>query len=212
MTQMEEEDNLDTKRLASVGKGSIAARRKNFRISTSLSVDYNCTKLLDYLYLGGQEVTTEKLVMKDTLKITHILNVTIENDCHFRDDFQYMHIKLADSTDRAKADLHGILDQAYAFIEDARRCGGSVLIHCSVGMSRSASLALAYLMISQKMTLYQAFVHTKTKRPVTAPNVGFMEQLIEYERSLFDGVTSFDLSTYRENRFQSAEKFEIVKK
>ena len=75
--------------------------------------------------------------MRDTLNITHIINVTTESDCHFLDDFKYLHIKLADSSDRGKADLLGILDQAFAFIEEARQSGkGAALVHCSVGMSR----------------------------------------------------------------------------
>jgi dual specificity MAP kinase phosphatase len=182
-------------------------------MAPSLSVDYNCTKMLDHLYLGGHEVTTEREMMRDTLKITHIINVTTESDCHFLDDFKYLHVRLADSPDRNKADLLGVLDQAFACIEEARNSEkGAALVHCSVGMSRSASVAIAYLMRFQQMTLYDAFVFTKTKRPVTAPNCGFMEQLIEYERRLFGGVISFSLDKYKENRFNNPESFALQSK
>ena len=68
--------------------------RKLFKMKPSLSVDVNCTKILPYLYLGGYEVTTDKQMMQNTLKITHIVNVTVESECHFEDDFKYAHIKL----------------------------------------------------------------------------------------------------------------------
>ena len=73
-------------------KSSIAQRRKLFKMKPSLSVDVNCTKILPYLYLGGYEVTTDKQMMQNTLKITHIVNVTVESECHFEDDFKYAHI------------------------------------------------------------------------------------------------------------------------
>ena len=93
---------------------SIAQRRKLFKMKPSLSVDVNCTKILPYLFLGGYEVTTDKRMMQDTLKITHIVNVTVESECHFEEDFKYAHIKLSDSTDRNKANLLNILDEAFA--------------------------------------------------------------------------------------------------
>ena len=189
--------------------GSIAQRRKLFKMKPSLSVDVNCTKILPYLYLGGYEVTTDKRMMQDTLKITHIVNVTVESECHFEEDFKYAHIKLSDSTDRNKADLLSILDEAFAFIDDAKQNNGAVLVHCQVGMSRSASVVIAYLMCVEKMSLHAAFVLVKGKRPVTAPNYGFMEQLVEYEQQLFNGKTTFDLTTYKQHRFKDASLFEL---
>ena len=190
-------------------KSSITQRRKLFKMKPSLSVDVNCTKILPYLYLGGYEVTTDKQMMQNTLKITHIVNVTVESECHFEDDFKYAHIKLSDSTDRDKANLLNILDEAFACIEDAKGNDGAALVHCQVGMSRSASVVIAYLMYSEKMSLHAAFVFVKGKRPVTAPNYGFMEQLVEYEQQLFNGKITFDLIKYKQHRFKDASLFEL---
>ena len=52
----------------------------------------------------------------------------------------------------------------------------------------------------------------KGKRPVTAPNYGFMEQLVEYEQKLFDGTVTFDLAKYKQHRFKDASLFELVAK
>lgn len=207
MSKMSMEDDGEEKPASE--KNSIAQRRKLFKMKPSLSVDVNCTKILPYLYLGGYEVTTDKRMMQDTLKITHIVNVTTESECHFLDDFKYAHIKLSDSTDRSKANLLAILDEAFECIEDAKRQDGAALVHCQVGMSRSASVVIAYLMFSEGMTLHKAFVLVKGKRPVTAPNYGFMEQLVEYEQKLFDGTVTFDLAKYKQHRFKDASLFEL---
>ncbi|RXN25336.1 piggyBac transposable element-derived 4-like protein [Labeo rohita] len=53
---------------------------------------------------------------------------------------------------------------------------GTVLVHCAVGLSRSATLVLAYLMIRQNMTLVEAIKTVKDHRGVT-PNRGFLRQL-----------------------------------
>ena len=62
---------------------------------------------------------------------------------------------------------------------------GRTLVHCVAGVSRSASICIAYLMKYERMTLDQAYRHCKRRRPVVHPNVGFWRQLIDYERRLF---------------------------
>ena len=55
-------------------------------------------------------------------------------------------------------------------------CEGKVLVHCAVGVSRSATLVLAYLMIRQNLTLVDAIKTVKDHRGVI-PNRGFLRQL-----------------------------------
>uniref|UniRef100_A0A669D5Y4 Dual specificity protein phosphatase n=1 Tax=Oreochromis niloticus TaxID=8128 RepID=A0A669D5Y4_ORENI len=51
-----------------------------------------------------------------------------------------------------------------------------VLIHCAVGVSRSASIVLAYLMIHHNYTLLDAINKVKERRWIF-PNRGFLKQL-----------------------------------
>lgn len=55
--------------------------------------------------------------------------------------------------------------------------GGRVLIHCSQGVSRSASLAIAYLMWRQAAVYDDVFLAVKAARGVTNPNIGFICQV-----------------------------------
>uniref|UniRef100_A0A8C6V0Q2 Dual specificity protein phosphatase 26 n=1 Tax=Neogobius melanostomus TaxID=47308 RepID=A0A8C6V0Q2_9GOBI len=60
---------------------------------------------------------------------------------------------------------------------------GKVLVHCHVGVSRSATLVLAYLMLKQNLTLVEAICLVKENRGVI-PNRGFLRQLIDLNRQL----------------------------
>jgi protein-tyrosine phosphatase len=64
-----------------------------------------------------------------------------------------------------------------------------VLIHCVAGVSRSATLVLAYLMKYHNMSLRDSYRYLYERRPVVRPNVSFFRQLIGYEKQLF-GTTS----------------------
>lgn len=69
----------------------------------------------------------------------------------------------------------------------------NVLVHCNHGVSRSAALVMAYLIKACGFTLKLAFFHVQSKRQVAKPNVGFMKQLIEFERKHHNGESSLDL-------------------
>ncbi|XP_078201661.1 dual specificity protein phosphatase 13B isoform X3 [Callithrix jacchus] len=53
---------------------------------------------------------------------------------------------------------------------------GRVLVHCAMGVSRSATLVLAFLMIYENMTLVEAIQTVQAHRNI-CPNSGFLQQL-----------------------------------
>jgi protein-tyrosine phosphatase len=56
-----------------------------------------------------------------------------------------------------------------------------VFVHCAAGMSRSATIVIAYLMWKQKMLLCDAIDFVKKKRPIISPNLNFMRQLQTFQ-------------------------------
>jgi len=59
-------------------------------------------------------------------------------------------------------------------MEDARKQGGKVYVHCVQGVSRSATVCLAYLIYNQRMTFNEAHLYLKERRPIANPNMTFI--------------------------------------
>lgn len=59
------------------------------------------------------------------------------------------------------------------------------LVHCAMGMSRSATSVIMFIMRLFSMKLEDAFEFVKTQREATDPNDGFMEQLKKFEQTAF---------------------------
>lgn len=112
------------------------------------------TKILDFLYLGSQEDSLSEKSMK-ALNITNVLNVSIQ--CpkpHFIEDAHFLRIPLNDGH---AAKILPFFDVAYRFIEKCRKANTNVLIHCLAGISRSPTLAIAYLMKFKKLKSDEAY-------------------------------------------------------
>lgn len=76
---------------------------------------------------------------------------------------------------------------AFVFAEEARQKEARVLVHCHAGVSRSATITIAYLLTRSSLNLMDAYRFVKTRRTIISPNFNFMGQLMEYEQSLNSG-------------------------
>jgi atypical dual specificity phosphatase len=72
-----------------------------------------------------------------------------------------------------------------------------VYVHCAAGRSRSATLVIAYIMKSRRMSLRNAIYAVRLARPMIKPNIGFFQQLCRYEKELL-GSKSCDMSDFSE--------------
>ncbi|XP_061179694.1 uncharacterized protein LOC133206232 isoform X2 [Saccostrea echinata] len=135
------------------------------------------TKIEDYLYLGS-EWNASNMEELHNNGVGHILNVSREIDNFFPGCFVYQNIREWDSEE---TDLMKHWDKTFMFIKEARNRNSKVLVHCKMGISRSASTVMAYLMKEHRMSRQEAYDYVKEKRSCIMPNSAFWKQLETYE-------------------------------
>ncbi|KAJ3044427.1 hypothetical protein HDV00_002319 [Rhizophlyctis rosea] len=81
-------------------------------------------------------------------------------------------------------------EEVCGVICEAEERGERVLVHCHAGVSRSATIVLAYLMKYRGMRLFEAWNVAYRSRPIIRPNAGFAHALQSLEKSLFQLQTS----------------------
>ncbi|KAG5362541.1 Tyrosine-protein phosphatase MSG5 [Yarrowia sp. C11] len=69
-------------------------------------------------------------------------------------------------------------------IEDRSSAGKRVLVHCQCGVSRSASLLIAYIMKKQHLDLNAAYDWVKYRSPEIGPNMTLIFQLMDWHKHL----------------------------
>ena len=82
--------------------------------------------------------------------------------------------------DHSSIQLLPYLDSLTKFIHDGLTYGEVVFVHCRAGVSRSATVVIAYLMRYYGLALDDALKYVKNRRSVVNPNPGFMAQLWKY--------------------------------
>ncbi|XP_042567441.1 protein phosphatase Slingshot homolog 2b [Cyprinus carpio] len=141
------------------------------------------TEIFEHVYLGSEWNASNLEELQNT-GVQYILNVTREIDNFFPSLFEYHNIRVYDEE---ATDLLAYWNDTYKFISRAKKAGAKCLVHCKMGVSRSASTVIAYAMKEYGWDLKQAFEYVKERRAVTKPNPSFMRQLEEYQGILFDG-------------------------
>lgn len=85
--------------------------------------------------------------------------------------------------DMSSFNLAPYFNDAADFIDSGLRSGGRVYVHCKMGISRSATCVLAYLMIKKGMTAQEAMRIVRSRREII-PNDGFLKQLCQLNDQL----------------------------
>ena len=142
---------------------------------TTLSPSYD--QITEKLFLGNEDTARDKAIL-NKLNISNILICAEGCEPFFKDEYKYKILYIDDAIDE---NILSWLQEAFEFIDSAEK---NIYIHCVMGISRSPSIVIAYLMYKNKMSYEEAYDFVKNKRNVINPNSGFQEQLKKFEKIL----------------------------
>lgn len=74
------------------------------------------------------------------------------------------------------------LEKAIDIIDRSRSVNQNILVHCQCGVSRSATVIIAYIIKTLKLPMQDAYNHVKNLSPAVNPNLSLLFQLREFEQ------------------------------
>ena len=127
--------------------------------------------------------------------IEAILNIS-DRTYDTLDYIEYMQISI---DDYQNINIIQYFDKTNDFVNTCTTKNKNILFHCQNGTSRSVSFILAFLLKNKKINIREGMHMIIKKRYdikiVSRPNIGFMKQLLEYEKKII-GYNSLSIEDY----------------
>jgi protein-tyrosine phosphatase len=135
-------------------------------------------EILPKLYLGNADSSHQRLLQKHNIKaIVRLANGPFIDE----NKYDLLRIFLEDHVQEPISDFFG---DAIAFINEHRHQRHNVLVHCTAGVSRSATIVIAYVAHTMGWPVWRALDYVRQKAPWINPNIGFLRQLYQCEEFL----------------------------
>lgn len=138
--------------------------------------EWDAHLIIPGLFLGNER-SSRNLNWLNENKIQVIITVNLDVFHHPGIDHHFIPV-----TDQASVKIDQFFARSYKWIHEALQKGRNVLVHCQMGISRSATIVCSYLIRSQNLSFENAMKLIKSKRSFASPNYGFKEQLIKFEK------------------------------
>mmetsp|Transcript_64901 Transcript_64901/g.193428 ORF Transcript_64901/g.193428 Transcript_64901/m.193428 type:complete len:366 (-) Transcript_64901:95-1192(-) len=164
----------------------------------------NCDQILPCLYLGGvQAVADTQSVVEQGIRAVCCCCRELEfPSSDWCQDLVYFRV---DVEDMGAEPIDLYFPEAAEFIHSWVSREQPVLVHCRAGVSRSASVVIAYLIAYQGYTLHDAFFLVRSHRSIVTPNLGFMEKLGDFEEAQRGHEPTIEINKY-ESWYTSPER------
>jgi len=148
--------------------------------------------VLPNIYMGSAIAAKNKQYLLNN-GVTHILAIGWNLETHYPDTFKYLLInKIEDSPECI---IISQFEQCFAFMDDClnqQQQQQNILVHCHKGLSRSASIVIAYQMLKRRSTFDAVLADIRKQRSFIMPNIGFQAQLHEFQAQNY----TLDMTAY----------------
>jgi protein-tyrosine phosphatase len=140
---------------------------------------YTMSPITGNIYISGITGAKDLAAIKRN-DIQYVINCTKDIPNYYENKhIKYMRVPIDDSPDQP---IGNYFEKTSDFIENIVRKNKNVLVHCYAGVSRSASIVIAYLIIKRHMKYADAIKLVASRRSIINPNPGFVNALKKLTR------------------------------
>ncbi|XP_043272241.1 dual specificity protein phosphatase 19-like [Venturia canescens] len=132
--------------------------------------DMQIARITEGLFLSSQDPVTNEESLKNHC-IRHVLSLGIKVPVEL-DGIKYHFV---DFLDLPEFEISTVIPECLRIIHECKR--DNILVHCNAGVSRSATIVIAYLMATENFKYEEAYERVKSLRTCIRPNDGFVKQL-----------------------------------
>ena len=153
-------------------------------------------EIIDNIWLGNCSSAENVKDLKDK-GIKKILTVMDQTGPEYKEEDGFIHKKyeIRDFEDQNIIQYFG---ECLKFMKGEEK----ILVHCWAGSSRSATIVIAYLMWTKKMSFNDALNFVHEKREIVYPKPGFQEQLELFEKELKENNYDIDKIKFDEIKWE----------
>ena len=138
---------------------------------------FYCENHMDHiyknLYLGDHHAAENENLLK-MYDIKTVINCAAELRNNYKDLISF-DLNLYDMPEER---IISTFERTYEFVK--KHLNNNIFVHCYMGISRSSSFVIFYLMKEEKWDYEKCYDFVKKKRSCIDPNYGFQEQLKNY--------------------------------
>ncbi|ORY09681.1 dual specificity protein phosphatase-like protein PPS1 [Clohesyomyces aquaticus] len=145
------------------------------------------SRILPYMYLGNLGHANNPELLRE-LGITRILSVgeslSWSEEMKRKLNWPSEHLMMVDRVqDNGVDPLWDEFDRCLKFIESGKKDGGATLVHCRVGVSRSATICIAEVMKELGLSFPRAYCFVRARRlnVIIQPHLRFTYELLKWE-------------------------------
>lgn len=161
------------------------------------------SEILPHLFVGSADDISEENLLENGIEL--VINATTQYEKPtFLLEENYLKIPVLDTETESLIDF---FDTCFSFIDKARVENRRVIVHCQAGKSRSATIAIAYIMRHKKQSMDEAHFFVRSKRHQIDPNFAFLGQLLDYENILSGKLPEEENKKAEEQKFEKRRIF-----